>query len=368
MMPDLQDDAIDHEAYRESLLIINRHTPTTVIAHIFAGGLTTLALSPVVSVKSLMLWWAVLSLFAISRLIASVLFLQRWPIDDSVLPKRVRIQEGLAICHTAVWGSSVFTIWPDSAEYQMFMIALLIGVISSGGIVLSTHRRSFILYCLPIAIPLIFHLILQNDRLDWIFAVLIVLYLVVALSAITRLDKVFLKGLKLRLQMQVLSKTDALTKLANRREFDDYLDEIWQNAIRASQPVGLIMADVDHFKAYNDQYGHPEGDEALKQIARSFHDVVSRGTDLCARIGGEEFAIIMPATNLEGSIRIAEDIRQAIHDADIEHNATSLGKLTISMGVTSLTPTRNDTVESFLEKTDKALYRAKNNGRDRIES
>lgn len=309
-----------------------------------------------------------MSFFAISRLIGSVRFLRNWPIDDRALPKWVKSQEILGICHTSVWGLSIFTIWPDIVEYRMFMIGLLFGVISAGGIALSTHRRSFVLYCFPIAIPLIFHLASQDEKLDRIFAVLIVLYIAVALSAITRLELAFFEGLKLRLRMQALSRTDSLTGLANRREFDDHLKEAWQNASRASQPIGLILADIDYFKAYNDKYGHPEGDEALKQVALSIRSAVSRGTDLCARIGGEEFAIIMPSTDLEGSFRIAEDIRQAIHAADIDHDGSPRGKLTISMGVTSLTPAKEYTVEAFVENTDKALYRAKNKGRDRIES
>ena len=368
MTPELPDDAFDHEAHRESLVIINRQTPASAIAHTIAAGLGVLALSPVVSTQSLLLWWLVLSFFALSRLIVAVQFIKKWPIDDRVLPKWVRTQEVLAICHTSVWGLSVFTIWPDIIEYRMFMIVLLFGIISAGGIVLSTHRRSFILYCFPIAIPLVLHLVVQNQRIDWIFAVLVVLYIALALSAITRLELAFFEGLKLRLQMQALSRTDPLTGLANRREFDDQLNEVWQNAIRASQPVGLILADVDYFKAYNDKYGHPEGDEALKRVARSFRGVASRGTDLCARIGGEEFAVIMPSTDLEGSFRIAEEIRQAMHVADIDHNGSPLGKLTISMGVTSMMSAKELTVDAFVENTDKALYRAKNNGRDRIES
>lgn len=368
MTPELPDDAFDHEAYRESLVILYRQTPASAITHIIAAGLTVLALSPVVPTQSLLLWWLVLSFFALSRLIASVQFLKKWPIDDKALPKWVRTQEVLAMCHTSVWGLSAFTIWPDIIEYRMFMIVLLFGIISAGGIVLSTHRRSFILYCFPIAIPLVFHLVLQNQRIDWIFAVLVILYVFIALSAITRLELAFFEGLKLRLQMQALSRTDPLTGLANRREFDEQLKDAWQNAVRASQPLGLIMADVDYFKAYNDKYGHPEGDEALKQVALSLRGVASRGTDLCARIGGEEFAVIMPSTDPEGSFRIAEKIRQAMHVADIDHDGSPLGKLTISMGVASLTPARELTIEAFVANTDKALYRAKNNGRDRIES
>ena len=368
MTSEFPDDAFEHEVQRESLVIIYRQTPASAIAHIIAAGLGVLALSPVVPTQSLLLWWLVLSFFALCRLIVAVRFIKKWPIDNKVLPKWVRAQEALAICQTSVWGLSVFTIWPDIVEYQMFMIVLLFGIISVGGIVLSTHRRSFILYCFPIAIPLMAHLVLQNQRVDWIIAILVVLYIGVAFSAITRLELASFKGLKLRHQMQALSRTDPLTELANRREFDEQLNEAWQKAIRAPQALGLIMADVDHFKAYNDKYGHPVGDDALKRVAQSFRTVASRGTDLCARIGGEEFAIIMPSTDLEGSLRIAKEIQQAIHAADIDHGGSPLDKLTVSMGVTSLTPTKELTLQTFVENTDKALYRAKNNGRDRIES
>ena len=167
--------------------------------------------------------------------------------------------------------------------------------------------------------------------------------------------------------MDALSKTDALTDLANRRGFDEWLDDVWQNAVRSSQPVGLILIDIDFFKEYNDHYGHPKGGEALIRVAQLIRDVASRGTDLCARIGGEEFAVVMAATDLDGSVRIARDITAAIHGAALEHGGSPQGKLTLSMGVSSCIPTQQDASHAFLESTDQALYAVKHNGRDRVE-
>ena len=247
------------------------------------------------------------------------------------------------------------------------MAAVLIGIISAGGVILATHTRSFVVYCGPIAAPLVYQLMQGGGRVQDVLAGMVILCVAVLLIAVSRLESTFFEGLKLRLRMDALSKIDALTDLANRRGFDECMDDVWQNAVRSSQPVGLILIDIDLFKEYNDRYGHPKGDEALIRVAQLIRDVASRGTDLCARIGGEEFAVVMAATDLDGSVRIARDITAAIHEATLEQGGSPQSKLTLSLGVSSCIPTQQDASHAFLESTDRALYEAKHNGRDRVE-
>lgn len=361
------ENGFEQEAKREALLVLYKNTPAVSVVHIVAAGAVVYAFSLVIALQTLLVWWTGLSIAAIARVVVSMKFMARWPIDDAALPAWIRTQSLLAFILTAFWGSTVFIIWPDSGEYRTLLIAVLIGIVSAGGVVLATHMRSFLLYCGPILIPLVYQLLQEGGRLQETLAGMIVLYVVVLLIAISRLERTFIDGVKLRLQMHALSKTDVLTGIANRRGFDDYLNDAWQNATRSSQPIGLIMADVDFFKDYNDQYGHPAGDEALTRVAEFLRSVASRGTDLCARVGGEEFAVVMSATDLEGSIRIAEDIQSAMYAAAIEHKASPNEKLTISMGVSSRVPGREDSIHEFLEMADKALYEAKSKGRNRIE-
>ena len=170
-----------------------------------------------------------------------------------------------------------------------------------------------------------------------------------------------------RFRLQALSRTDPLTQLSNRRAFDEFLSEVWQQSIRTSQSVGILVIDVDQFKSYNDRYGHPQGDEALKQLASVLRDVASRSTDMCARVGGEEFVILMAATDDEGSLQVAREVQKKLEEERIEHQASATGLLTVSIGINNVVPDKNAATETFIEHADQALYRAKDLGRNRIE-
>lgn len=167
--------------------------------------------------------------------------------------------------------------------------------------------------------------------------------------------------------LERLSLQDALTELANRRNFDITLEEEFSRAIRNASSLALIMIDVDHFKQYNDLYGHAAGDECLRKISQAVKSCQNRAGDLTARYGGEELAVILPTTDVEGAILIAEKIRQAIHNLGIAHSGNESGIVTVSAGVDAVTPVRNlhNPVE-LIEAADNALYAAKKSGRDRV--
>ncbi|MGB6692028.1 MAG: diguanylate cyclase [Terracidiphilus sp.] len=163
-----------------------------------------------------------------------------------------------------------------------------------------------------------------------------------------------------------LAVADPLTGLANRRRFDEYLKIEWQRAIRDENPLSLLMVDVDHFKLYNDTYGHLHGDACLKQIADSALDVVSRSGDLVARYGGEEFAILLPGTANEGAMKVAADVCEALRSRQLPHSGNPHGIVTISVGCATVVPRMNQEPASLIDIADRALYTAKLQGRDRI--
>ncbi len=166
--------------------------------------------------------------------------------------------------------------------------------------------------------------------------------------------------------VEALAVTDALTGLANRRRFDQYLATEWRRSLRDRQPLSLLMLDVDKFKAYNDTYGHQRGDSCLKQIAEACMDVVSRPGDLVARFGGEEFVVILPNTENEGAEHIANEICEALRARRLPHSGNAPGIVTISAGCATMIPRFGKHAPDLIEMTDKALYRAKYNGRDRV--
>jgi len=163
------------------------------------------------------------------------------------------------------------------------------------------------------------------------------------------------------------SNLDGLTGIANRRRFDEYIDLEWKRACRRGEPLSLVMIDIDHFKAYNDNYGHLAGDDCLKQVAQALRRVVKRPADLVVRYGGEEFAVVLPETHLEGAAALAEELRSAIEDLGIPHAYSPiLDKVTVSLGVDTRYPQPSGQLQELVSRADQALYRAKEAGRNRV--
>jgi two-component system chemotaxis family response regulator WspR len=168
-------------------------------------------------------------------------------------------------------------------------------------------------------------------------------------------------------QLERLARTDALTKLANRRCFDMVFDREWRRHIRDQTAFSLLIIDVDHFKAYNDSLGHPAGDRALAQVARIIESETKRPADLAARYGGEEFAVILPDTAAQDAKMVAVRIWTALNQQRIPHPLGINGHLTISIGIASVDAgVSADDFRKLLETADKALYGAKRDGRNQI--
>jgi len=162
---------------------------------------------------------------------------------------------------------------------------------------------------------------------------------------------------RVNLRLQGLADRDGLTDIANRRRFDDFLEQCVQRAREQQQPLGLAMVDVDHFKLYNDAHGHQAGDDILRKVARLLSDGV-RGDTLVARYGGEEFALVAPGCDLTVMRDLAERLRAQI--------AASLAVVTISIGICALDPATSENADALVARADAALYRAKNAGRNRV--
>jgi len=165
--------------------------------------------------------------------------------------------------------------------------------------------------------------------------------------------------------LEKIAITDPLTRIVNRRGFDQYLQREWQRMLREQSPISLIICDIDYFKNYNDTYGHPAGDRCLFQVAGAMRCRVKRPADIVARYGGEEFVIILPNTDVEGASQIVEDIRRELMTLNIPHqNSLVADYVTLSFGIATIIPQSDQSPQILVDKADRALYQAKENGRN----
>lgn len=247
-----------------------------------------------------------------------------------------------------------FLISNSSANYAMrgptFMfqgvIAYLCGLMLSFPLLGFEFRMTFSVYEL---IPAYFYLIAVTHYVGYIS---------------------YVRGIvliKAKKKAEVLANLDALTKIANRRRFDGTLEDEWQRSYDAQEPISMLALDIDYFKAYNDIYGHPTGDDCLNKVAQEIASKVTRSSDLVARTGGEEFSIILSNTSLEKASDIAQTVLKAIQGLKIEHNGSKISAVvTVSIGVVSIVPVTSFSPRGLMLATDQALYQAKKMGRNCI--
>lgn len=175
------------------------------------------------------------------------------------------------------------------------------------------------------------------------------------------------KILQLQRELEVLSYRDSLTSVANRRMFDTLYPVEWAKARAAGEPLSVVVVDIDYFKQYNDYYGHMQGDECLRKVAAVLEAGASRSRDLCARLGGEEFVLLLPATDAQAARKVAERCRRLLAQKELPHARSGVGRLvTVSMGIGTIVPGGQDEPDVFLDRVDRRLYQAKSAGRDQV--
>ena len=208
----------------------------------------------------------------------------------------------------------------------------------------------------------------------WALLILIGVYLGYFMEKFSRQDYLNNKLLSLEAErltllseeLKLLSTTDSLTGLANRRHFEHCFESEWSRALRTKEPVFLLMIDIDYFKNYNDYYGHQAGDNCLKHVSDVLTTFAQRSGELASRYGGEEFLVLLPRLNLDQGLVVAKKLCNTIEELNIPHAGIDLGHLTVSVGVAAVVPELEDDMSDLIRASDTALYRAKNTGRNRV--
>lgn len=279
------------------------------------------------------------------------------------------------------WGLAGGFLLDTSPIGMVVTITAIQAMTMGGALTLGAFLPAFYAFTLPALLPMICILALGKGAASLSLALYSAIFLILIIGTAKRFNKVLRHTWQLSFEKEdllealtkahdlqtTLARTDSLTGIANRRRFDAVLTQEISRHQRSGGQLALFILDVDHFKKYNDAYGHLAGDACLQRVAQALRKHLHRGSDLAARYGGEEFAGILPDTDPAGALWLAEQIRAEIEKLDIEHAASSgANRVTVSIGLACLPGKRLGSPAQLIEAADQALYRAKQAGRNRV--
>lgn len=253
-----------------------------------------------------------------------------------------------------------------SSSTRLFLIVMLSVIAASELLRLSAYPPIYAAFLGGLTIPLIITLALSNEIQGWkLLPAVMLMILALYYSAIQR-RRDLMDDLMARFGLENDAGEDKLTHIANRRRFDLVLEQVWAQARRGGFPVSIIMIDIDYFKKFNDRYGHQDGDKCLAMVAQTLSASAKRATDLVARYGGEEFVVLLNQTTRDDAYHIAEQMRQAVENLQVENLDSALGHVTISVGGVTLYARGEQSVDNPVKLADTALYEAKAAGRNQV--
>jgi diguanylate cyclase (GGDEF)-like protein len=258
---------------------------------------------------------------------------------------------------------------PGPLAAQVLVFAFLMLMAGGHAASYAAHSLTVSLGVLALAVPITVVFAFQGDAFHRAMAFASAMYLAAVFRSIRTLGYFFARSHRLAHDVQVerdraerLARTDFLTGLNNRRAFYEMSEACLRQAKRYEREASIIMLDIDHFKAINDQFGHATGDAVIRSVAQAIRDNV-RAADVAGRLGGEEFAILLPETVAKDALSSAERLRAAVGSLRVQHSGYSVG-FTASFGVAGMRP--GDQLDELIARADSALYRAKNGGRNRV--
>jgi diguanylate cyclase (GGDEF)-like protein len=298
----------------------------------------------------------------------------------------IRFALAVTVCG-ALWGAFAVALVQYDDPHRQAAVVIAIGALVSGAVTAySTSMPTLLGFTVPAMLPLGLALLARGESGAVLLGALILAWLGFMLASAQRFRRFALEALEsqfenaqlvdslqeerdrvteLAAQLRMLSSTDALTGLANRRAFDEALEETWSRCAAQRWPLGLVTVDIDHFKAYNDLYGHPQGDECLRRVAEVFAREAARNSAVAARIGGEEFVLMVQDCDAQRAYTIAERMRTSIVGLALPHRGSPLGHVSASFGTASIVPDRALQPTQLAEEADRSLYEAKRAGRNR---
>lgn len=386
--------SIQKKVESERVRYLFTNAPRSVPFNVINSIILVLVFWPEVNHVNLLAWFLMLFAASVVRLLHTRRFLKHGVIENDHVKAEQQFMAG-AFVTGAIWGVGYLIFATQtSGNHQLLYLLVLAGMASGAYASMGTSTRVYTLYLLPMLIPGTVFSLLGHTTIGITAGVMILIYTVVLLSTHRLSAKMLTDGFRLKFEnddlvyelsnsnktlkqtnqalheakenLQVISLTDELTGLANRRNFSQLSKKEWARSVRQNQPIACLMIDIDHFKLFNDYYGHQKGDDCLAKVAAKLKKEIQRPEDIIARYGGEEFIALLPGTNLSGAVLVAERMINSIKEADLSHNQSPEGKVTISIGISTVQNPRSDSLFKLIKSADDALYNAKESGRNRM--
>lgn len=276
-----------------------------------------------------------------------------------------------------VWGAAgVLLFHPSSFPHQVFLAFVVGGMVAGAVPLLSSVRHAYWMFAIPAMAPISIQMLSIGDPMHLIMGLMVAIFGIAMLFTsaevghlyrdLENLRRDLLLSIEVSHSLEHMVRLDPLTQIPNRLLFEEELRKEWGRAERDHETLAVIMGDIDYFKEYNDHYGHPAGDRCLVAVAQTMQRALSRPSDVVARIGGEEFAFLLPRTNLRGAISVAELMREKILALKLPHEASTIKQVTLSFGVASSNDATISTPADLVRVSDFALYEAKHRGRNQV--
>ena len=327
---------------------------------------------------SLLIWFGLVVAVSLVRYLTGKNFKEERQYTQTELTGWANRHVFFTILLSTIWGLAGIVFFPNDLAHQALLVLILFSVLFAAIPTLAASRIAYYFQILVTLVPINILLFLTKDINHELVALAMIILAITLVLVSGYIYHLLFELQNVQIALQDLADTDQLTGIANRRLFDRKFKVEWRRAMREQTPISLLLIDVDHFKKYNDTYGHQAGDKCLQQIAKALESITHRPADLASRYGGEEFAVLLPITPQENAVMLAERFRKKVESLKIEHSKSEFGIVTVSIGVSCCEPAWDFTGKTpdeeqkvtfpamLLTASDNALYVSKEQGRNQV--